>query len=191
MKSRIPLAPCIAAFGLLAAGGATGATAGAPSDPAMWMHYDMIVDLDNLPRQYSCDELWHKFHDVLWSIGARGLEEILPYSCEKSLGPQARSPRVHVEFFLPGAAPGIAKDSATLLESRATVRLAAGQPRSLDGADCQLLQQIRDTLLAALPVHVVRDDLKCKDSPGAKPGYSLTVQVMEPVTPLASQPGAS
>jgi hypothetical protein len=74
------------------------ATAGAGTDtgaePAEWMPHDMIVKLRDLPKRYSCNDLWYRSRDVLLAIGARPNVQILTHRFESALGPNARSPRV-------------------------------------------------------------------------------------------------
>jgi len=42
------------------------AAAPSPTQPAAaWMPHDVLVEYRNLPRAYSCDELWHKVCDML------------------------------------------------------------------------------------------------------------------------------
>src|SRR6476469_6926434 len=62
----------------------------AAAQPAAWLQHDLIVSLHNLPRTYSCDDLWYKFRDVLLEIGARADYKILPYDCN------SRSPQVQL-----------------------------------------------------------------------------------------------
>jgi hypothetical protein len=157
------------------------------TEPAIWTQYDILVDLHQLPKRYSCDALWYKFHDVLWSIGAREIKEILPYQCGSGAGPLALSPRVHVRFALPSV---VRADQASLSVASRTIRLRPGEPRSLDASDCALLSQMKDTLFAALPIRVVSSSLEC----GA-PGHSEFSVLIQALTPqrepgqLSPEPG--
>ena len=49
--------------------------------PAQWRTYDLLIDLQQLPRSYSCTQLWYKLRDVLLDIGARRYMLIEPYAC--------------------------------------------------------------------------------------------------------------
>ena len=75
-------------------------TSSAPA-PAVWSRHALIVDLHDLPRRYTCDELWYKFKDVLLAIGAAPQMRILPYRCERRVGAMAYSPKVELDFSLP------------------------------------------------------------------------------------------
>src|SRR4029077_17592497 len=74
------------------------ATLGSPPvpQPGAWIPFDLVVNLQDLPKSYSCDELWYKFRDVLLAIGARPAN-IIAFRCEKALGARARSPQVHLQ----------------------------------------------------------------------------------------------
>ena len=144
--------------------------------PAVWSHYDMIVDLQNLPKRYACDDLWYKFRDVLLTIGARPDMEIIPYRCNSF------SPRVRIRFSLPKAVNGPPVRSASLQAVNSTVRLDVGHPRSLDASDCALLHQIKDTLLAALPVRVVSYRFTCVAPPSSHPPFRLSVRALVPAS---------
>src|ERR1700751_4938831 len=83
----------------------TSATAGAATaehaQPAIWASHSVIVDLKNLPRRYTCDELWYKFKGVLTTLGARPDMKIVPYGCALALGTAGYSPKVQLEFAVP------------------------------------------------------------------------------------------
>jgi hypothetical protein len=147
-------------------------------DAAVWSPYNLIVDLDRMPRHYSCDALWYKFRDVLLSIGASESMQILPYECEAGLGALALSPRVHLRFSLPERVVRTGpRDAPPLRAVEKTVQLAPGNPRSLDDSDCALMKRIKDTLFAALPVHVVKSQLACKPSSSS---FSISLQALVP-----------
>ena len=45
------------------------ADAGA-SVPSVWGRYDLILEFNHLPKQYSCKDLWYKIRAVLAAVGA-------------------------------------------------------------------------------------------------------------------------
>jgi hypothetical protein len=165
------LASCIAA-----------AASGPIPQPAVWMPHDLIVPLENLPKRYSCNDLWYKFRDVLRAIGARPDLQILAYRCEKGLGDTARSPRVHLQFQLPQVVHGKDTQWSDVRAVTTIVRLEPGQPASLDASDCELLRQIKQTLIENLSDRVVAYDLACSAPPTAHPHFSLTVEALTPAT---------
>jgi hypothetical protein len=173
--ARLKLAPPLLLVVLPLAGGVCAA-AGAPSaQPAEWRTYDLLVDFQDLPRTYSCDELWYKFRDVLRKLGARAYITITPYDCGYLGGGEARSPHVEVKFQLPQPLQGAATRYAQISVIDQPVRLAPGAPRTLLPSDCEFVRQLQGTLLAALPLHVTVADFDCSAAPAS---FALTVDAL-------------
>lgn len=141
--------------------------------PAIWRTYDMDVDLQNLPRTYTCDQLWYVFHGILLRLGVPIASlNVLPYRCSTSPTGDLRSPHVQVSFRMPAVVTGAAVKWSELTAVRRLVLIRPGEPKKLRAGDCRLLRQIRETLLAALPVQVVHSRLRC----GARAPFSVTVR---------------
>jgi hypothetical protein len=158
-----------------------------PGLPATWRPYDLIVDLHDLPQRYSCDDLWYKFHDVLLAMGARPDLKIVTYRCERSLSDSnARSPRAQLQFSLPELLSPAQSRWSELQVTTTTVRLAPGHPKSFQSTDCELLQQMKDGLLASLSQRIVSFDLACAAPHPARWRFNLTVQAL---TPAPTVPG--
>ncbi len=151
--------------------------------PAAWIRHDVIVALNHLPKRYSCDDLWYRFRDVLLAIGARADYQILPYRCEKSLGPRGRSPQVQLTFWLPEVLSGAQQKWADLSVVRTTVDLQPGQPSTLDASDCELLRQIKAALLPTLPVKVMSYRLACEKPRARHPSFQLSLSALLPANP--------
>ncbi len=157
---------------------ATTASAAAPvGQPAIWTAHDLIVSLDHLPKLYSCDDLWYKFRDVLRAIGARPDLKILTYRCGPGLGSLAYSPEVHLHFSIPQPIAGAQTAWSDVTATPQTVRLEPGHPASINAADCELLRQMKNGLLAALPDRVVSFHLACNAPPTRLP-FSVSVQAL-------------
>ena len=60
-------------------------------------------------------------------------------------------------------------------------RLEPGHPGSLSGADCELLRQIKDGLLAPLSQRVVSFNLACSAQPSTGARFNLSVQMLHPL----------
>jgi len=146
---------------------------------ALWRTYDMLVDLHDLPRTYTCDELWYEFHGILLRLGAWPYSiNILPYNCSPSPSGAMRSPNVQVRFQLPVFLHGVALKTAPAEAVERTVLLAPGEPKTLHSSDCQLMRQISQSLLASIPVHVDDEHFDCSPSVQAAP---FTVRVTLPM----------
>jgi hypothetical protein len=173
MRSTFADAMSVALVLAASAPGAASARATEPeSARAVWFPYDILVDLQNLPRRYSCDDLESKFRGVLLSIGARPDMTIVPYQCH------SYSPRIHVLFSLPKTLEGYTELTA-IDES---VRLAPGRPASLTSSDCALVREMKNTLLADLPIRVISYRFTCIAPPSRYPPFQMTVHVLAPET---------
>jgi len=164
---------CVTLAAAAAAQAATPSSATAAGVPAEWRTYDLLVDFRELPRTYSCDELWYRFRDVLLALGARAYMTIVPYDCGYVGGGEARSPRVEVKFQLPQPLHGAATRYAEVSAVKRSVRLAPGAPHSLQAGDCELVKQMQKLLLAALPVQVTAADFSCT---GPSTTFALALQ---------------
>ncbi len=140
--------------------------------PAEWETFDILVDFQNLPRTYSCDELWYKFRDLLQKLGARADMTITPYDCGYVGGGQALSPHVEVEFQLPRLLQGAATRYAQMSIVQKSVRVTAGSPSSLGAHDCEFARQLIDRFFPALPLQVSTSDFSCSSNP---PSYAITI----------------
>lgn len=170
----------IGSFFVLTAAAADAAAAEAASRahgarPAVWIAHDTIVDLENLPESYGCDDLWYKFRGVLLALGARPDLQITLDQC-------GRSPSVHLRFSLPQVVSGPDTRYASLQAVDGTLVLAAGHPEVLHASDCELVRQIKDTLLRELAVRVRSYRLACEASPTEARQYRLSIEELRPVS---------
>jgi len=178
---RMAAAVCAVTLGSAWASCATAAQggAGAPvtaGEPALWRTFDMIVNLQNLPRTYTCDELWYEFRGIMVRLGAWPYSvNILPYHCSPSPHGTLTSPDVQVGFQLPFFLHGVAAKSATVHAIERTIRLSPGEPATLKPGDCQLMQQISQTLLASLPLRIDEQHFDCTGSARRAADFSVTV----------------
>ena len=187
--ARVKLTRLLVLALVLPLAGGAYAAAGAPSaQPAEWRGYDLLIDFQDLPRTYSCDELWYKFRDVLRKLGARAYMTITPYHCGYLGGGAAQSPHVEVKFQLPQPLQGAATRYAQISAANRPVRLAPGAPRSLLPSDCEFVRQLQGTLLAALPLHVTVADFNCSAAPAS---FALTLNALLAVPPVSRQAQAA
>ncbi len=156
------------------------ASAATPSSarPALWRTYDMIVSLQNLPRTYTCDQLWYEFHGILLRLGAWPYSiNLLPYHCSPSPAGDMRSPDVQVHFQLPIFLHGVAVKAAPAQAIERTVRLAPGEPKTLHASDCQLMQQVSASLLGSISGRVEHERFDCSAPPGRSGNFSVSLSL--------------
>lgn len=184
----------VCALGLVGALGVARAQGSvAAGKPALWRTYDMIVNLQNLPRTYTCDQLWYEFHGILLRLGAWPYSvNIVPYHCSPSPGGYLKSPDVEVRFQLPFFLQGEAAKTAPARAIERTIRLSPGEPKTLQTSDCQLLQQIDATMLASILAHIDDENFDCSAAPPRSANFSVTlslpVAVKMPPPPTTSEP---
>jgi hypothetical protein len=156
---------------------ALGSAQAAPqvAQPAAWVAHDLNIDLHDLPRRYFCDDLWHKFHDVLLVLGARPDLKILPVRCELA----SRSPSLRLQFSLPELVKPTATARTVIDAAAATIRLEPGHPAALQEADCELMRQMKDKLLTPLSQHIVSFSLACSAPPPRGARFNLSVQTLK------------
>jgi len=147
------------------------------AQPAAWVPFDLSINLHNLSRRYSCDELRSKFRDVLLVLGARPDLKVLIARCEVG----SRSPFVRVQFAMPELVERTSERGVGMEATTAIVRLEPGHPASLYAADCELLRQIKDGLLAPLSRRVVSFNLACSAPSSNGPRFNLSVQILKPL----------
>ena len=185
----------VCALGLVGAWGVAPAQGSvAAGKPALWRTYDMIVNLRNLPRTYTCDQLWYEFHGILLRLGAWPYSiNIVPYHCSPSPGGYLKSPDVEIRFQLPFFLQGEAAKTAPARAIERTIRLSPGEPKTLQTSDCQLLQQIDATMLASILAHIDDENFDCSAGPRRSANFSVTlslpVVVKMPAPPTTSEPG--
>jgi hypothetical protein len=163
----------------LAAGPATPTPTPTPATAAEWMPHELIVNLSDLPRAYSCNDLWYRFHDVLAAIGARE-SRILTYDCRDTAAHTHASPKVELKFQFPTPLSGADTQFADFTANASTVRFAPGSPRSLTADDCEFMKQMTAGLLQALDLHP-EANFRCAASAPAE-RFAVTVRVLLPAT---------
>lgn len=161
--------------------------------PALWRTYDMIVNLQNLPRTYTCNQLWYEFHGILLRLGAWPYSvNILPYHCSPTPSGYLRSPNVEIRFQLPIFLQGAVKSAPAEAIER-TVRLSPGEPKTLQTSDCELLRQIEQMLLTSIEAaRVDEDHFECAAPPPRAANFHVTLSlpmvVKMPPAPTTSAP---
>jgi hypothetical protein len=148
----------------------------ATSAPAVWAPHELIVDLHELPKHYSCDDLWYKFRAILLALGARQDMEVLPYRCE------GYSPQVQLKFSAPRVVQGANARWSELTVVTRTVQIAPGSPDKLDSNDCELMAQVKASLLTQLGEPIVSYRLPCQQPREAgQPAFAVTLKILVPV----------
>jgi len=170
----------LAAASAVHAATAARGSAAAAQTPAQWRAFDLLLDLQNLPRAYTCRELWQRSDELLLALGARHYPQILVYHCGATREESSRSPQVQLQFQLPQALSPSQSRYADVTVVRRTIVLSPRQLPSFTAADCGLLKQLSSELFPQTPVRVVGAPLECPAPGAARPRYALEVETLMP-----------
>lgn len=189
MQILVPYIAGSVAIVMLATGnGAARASTPAPQR-AYWAPHDEIDYLDNLPRTYSCDELYYKYRAVLLRLGARPDMTIYTYGCTGSKGAAANRPHVDLTYTIPQPVPSQLNSNSMLRARLETVEIGVGNPKVLSESDCTLMDDMRQTVLSSFSKDIEVRGSRCGQRGGRSKPYTLLVQTMIPIAPsTASAP---
>ncbi len=171
---------------LLALGAARDGTADSAGTPATWITRELEINLQGLPKAYSCDDLWYKLHGILLAIGAREYMAITPYDCGHAAAGGGRSPTLDLKFQTLRALSGANVRWAQTTAVSRIVRLAPGEPKILDAGDCALLEQLEGTLFAYLGLHAVSSHLDCS-APRRAARFDVSLEALVETSTPASE----
>jgi hypothetical protein len=160
---------------------ATAGTAAVPATRnAVWAEHDLTIELQHLPKLYSCEDLTNKIHDILQTVGARVNMQILVSSCENGIDTRVVAPRAHLVFSLPFEVRGQLAGSGDLSARERTVRIEPGNPPSIDYSDCELLRQLEMTVFRAVPLPIDATRLTCQRITTQHTPFSFSVEALMP-----------
>jgi hypothetical protein len=177
--ARLCAAVLLVASGLRATAAPPPGTAAAPaaSTAAEWMSRTIIISLSDLPRAYTCNDLWYRFRDLMYAIGAQQLK-ILTYDCADKAPSLPGAPKVELRFQFPTALTGDNVRYADFHAIPREVRLVPGDPHAFTADDCELMRQITAELFGALELPVTAAKFACSAAGGAAPGFAVTVRAL-------------
>jgi hypothetical protein len=157
-----------------------------PPQRAYWAPHDEIDYLDNLPRTYSCDELYYKYRAVLLRLGARPDMTIYTYGCSGSKGAAADRPHVDLTYTIAEPIPPQFNSNSTLRARPETVEIGAGNPKVLSQSDCTLMDDMRQTVLSSFSKDIEVRGSRCGQGRRRSEPYRLFVQTMIPIAQSAA-----
>ncbi len=138
---------------------------------AYWAEHAEVDELGKLSKPYSCDDLFYKYRDILLKLGVRPGIKIYTYGCNRPGQPASGTTKVDLTYALPHPAP------AGFKAYQRSIKLAPGEPKSLTADDCALLDDMRQTVIAAISSQVDARGLDCGNGHHHKK-FELTVQVL-------------
>lgn len=154
----------------------------APTVTAQWQSYDLRFHYFGFTTYYSCSGLEDRLEQLLWEMGA---DRDVRVSASGCFGfhdvSNMLSARIRVRMPIIQSATNDTQGASFSAVSK-PVDLRSSRSGEMEAGDCELLEQVRDQLLPALKLPLIKDNLSCM------PGqisfrHVLQVMALIPETP--------
>lgn len=146
---------------------------------AQWQPHKLDFQFMGFRTYYSCTSLEDRLEQLLRDLGAKPDVHVSATGCSPS--EISRTITARIRLSMPAnAGSAVTADNPVFPAQRKTVTLAIHSGRQIGAGDCELLEQVRDQLLPALQLKIVKDDLHC--FPGQEVLGNRTMQVAALVT---------
>jgi len=190
-RARLPLrSPTNIVFGLIPALllGSVVAIPAAAAEPvdAVWQERKIDFTYISLDMAYSCELLQAKIEMLLRHLGARQDDVTVP-SCGAFVSPR-RQLRLFAEFST--LVPAGAGDLDVVKAAWKEVELGDRRPRTIEGRDCELLEQFQEYVLPEIGHRVIDGTTGCDAVKRSIVGR-LRLEVLVPVAAAAEAPAES
>lgn len=148
--------------------------------PAVWQSYELNFHYFGSTTYYSCSGLEDRLEQILREMGANQDVQVSASGCFGSadIG-NMLSARIRVRM---PVAPGESQ-TETFRAASTPVTLRSGSNGSTGSGDCELLEQVRDQILPALKIQLVKDELRCIPGHANYSGRVLQVMALLPEAP--------
>jgi hypothetical protein len=164
---------------MLLALGLVGSSCAAPRDEALaavWTSQELKFNYIGFTSRYSCDGLRDQVEQALITLGARRDLDVTPYGCTTPGGPEPfPSTRIKMSTLKPVPAN---TQEGTVEAQWKTVNL--GGPDKLTPGDCELAEQIRDSILPLFTTRNPKIRLNCVPHQESVGEIQFTVDVLVP-----------
>ncbi len=175
-----------AGFALLTAPGAgavaqgnAAASGSAATVNAQWQSYDLRFHYFGFTTYYSCSGLEDRLEQILMEMGADRDVHVSASGCF-GFGDFNNMLSARIKVRMP-ATDGVSPAASFPVVSKA-VMVQGGQSGHMGSGDCELLEQVRDQLLPALKLQLVKDNLVCV------PGQGVRRPVLQVMALIAQTP---
>jgi hypothetical protein len=157
--------------------------ASAPTQPGSWQTRQSDFWFMGFTATYSCDGLSEKVLLLLRQVGARSDAKVVPL-CTREFGQPDKFAEVKLTFA--SLQPAVANNSTAANQAVPGVwrhvELAPNKPFSLQGGDCELIEQFRDKLLPLFATRNLENKVSCVPHQDAGNQYQLSFDVFAPAT---------
>jgi hypothetical protein len=142
---------------------------------AQWQPHKLNFQFMGFRTYYSCTSIEDRLEQLLRDLGAKPDVRVSATGCSPAEISRTITARIHLS--MPAdAGSTVTTDNPVFPAQRKTVTLAIhSSGRQIGAGDCELLEQVRDQLLPALQLEIVKDDLRC--FPGQEVLGNRTMQI--------------
>ncbi|MGB6451032.1 MAG: hypothetical protein WBE92_09800 [Steroidobacteraceae bacterium] len=163
-----------------AACGVAGATGAGNAQPAQWVQKTIRFTYLGFTTHYSCEGLRDEVRLVLLELGARKRDlSVHPYGCTRLLGGAEHFPGVAGTFSVLQPQTGTS-GGPTVAAHWQTVQVRLNQSSFDEAGQCELLEQVEQTILPLFVTRNVRFQSDCIPYQLTIPGAALQVDVLKP-----------
>jgi hypothetical protein len=149
-----------------------------PVTTAMWQHREIKFTYIGLSTSYSCDGLQQDIRALLLYFGARKDVKVTTSGCPSPTD-ISRSAFVDADFYV--LAPVTNRvDSETLAASWTEVEVRPRHPDFMDSGNCELVEQMKDSILNAFAVQDVDYRTDCFPHEVNLHAYEIKGWVLKP-----------
>jgi hypothetical protein len=144
---------------------------------AVWQAYELQFHYFAAHTYYSCSGLENRLEAMLRQLGAAKDINVMVTGCfgTADVGNMLSA---RIKTRMPAAAGEAPSDSFQATSKLVVLR--SGRAGDNAGGDCELLEQVRDQILPALKLKLVKDDLNCVPGMANSPSRSLQVMALLP-----------
>lgn len=146
-----------------------------PEVTAQWESYDLPFHYFGFSTYYTCDGLEERLEQILRQVGAHPDVQVRASGCF-GFNDVSKWQTARVRVRMPATPVQAATESFAVTSKLVNLR-TQGISGSGSGS-CELLEQVRDQLLPALKIQLVKDGLHCVPGQSSTIGQSLQVQAL-------------
>jgi hypothetical protein len=154
---------------------ATASDGAAPEVAALWQAHEFQFHYFGFRTYYSCAGLEDRLKQILRDLGAHPDVRVSAWGC-MGLNDVNNMLSARIRVRMPTGSAASAADSFTATSE--PVSLTTRRTGGVGSGDCELLEQVRDQLLPALSIPLVKDSLHCIPGQSSLIAQSLQVQAL-------------
>lgn len=148
---------------------------------AQWQPRELTFHYMGFSTYYSCTSIEDRLEQILRDLGAKTDVRVAATGCMSPVdvsGMITARIRLNMPVESSTATNG---EGASFEAQQKLVSLKTHDDRQVGSGDCELLEQVRNQIVPALKLKVVRDDLHCIPGQAVLSGRGLEVQSLVPV----------